>query len=627
MYNQPNSQWSLLGKRYFAPLFWTQFLGAFNDNFFKNALMIMIAFQATILPAGIQSAVAVNISAGLFILPYFLFSGVAGEIADKQEKSRLIRFLKVWEIAILCIAAIGFSCNNIYLLWITLFGLGVQATFFGPVKYSILPQHLSEQELIGGNALVESGTFVAILLGTILGGIGIHLPHGGLIVSLGAILLALVGLFAANYVPLANSANSTTIRWNPFATTWDSLKIAKKNRTVFLSILGISWFWFFGATLLAQFPALVKDTIGGTEMIVTLFLAIFSIGTAIGSLLCEKLSDHKVEIGLVPFGAIGLTVMAFDLYFAFNQFHVLHDASLSIFLSAPYALRMLMDLFLMSVFGGFFIVPLYALIQTRSEPENRSRIIGANNILNALFMVISALSAIAFISLGFGLVKIILMLAIFNTVVAIYIFSLVPEFLLRFISWMLIHTIYRVKKAGLEKVPETGAGLIICNHVSFIDALIIFGSIRRPVKFVMYYKIFQIPVMNYLFRAVGAIPIASKKEDATVLEAAYTKIDEYLAQGELVVIFPEGKITHNGMMDEFKGGILKILEKRPVMLIPSALVGLYGSMFSRKDKTLLRMMPKSFFSRKVRYHVGEPIENFTSLVDVRDKVQHLYDTI
>lgn len=608
MSDKHNSQWSLMGKGNFSPLFWTQFLGAFNDNLYKNALIFLLTFGTLVMPGGIKPEIAVQISAGLFILPFFLFSAWAGEIADCNEKSQLIRYLKLWELGIVMIGSAGLYFQSVYLMWASLFGLGVQSAFFGPLKYSILPQHLKDSELIGGNALIEAGTFIAILGGTILGGILIGMNSGWQWVSVGSIAVAILGYLSSRKIPVAPAVDpNLKVDWSFFKPITKTIKLSREVRSVFLSILGISWFWFFGASLLAQFPSLVKDVIGGKEIIVTLFLAIFSIGTGVGSMLCEKMSGKKVEIGLVPFGAFGLSIFAYLLYTSLTSFTNLNGAGMTEFINAAGSYKIMAYLFFMSVFGGFFIVPLYALIQTRSKENVRSRIIAANNILNALFMVVSAIFAIVLFSLGFSVIELVLALAILNTIVAIYIFTLVPEFLLRFLVWIVMGTVYRIKKVNMDNIPDEGGAIIVCNHVSFLDGLMIFSACSRPVKFVMYYKIFNIPLFKYLFAAGGAIPIASKKEDPKVLEEAYKKINAYLEAGEIVVIFPEGKITHDGEMNEFRPGILKTLAVHQVPVIPTALSGLWGSMYSRKDKSILRYFPKAFFNHTVTFNVGEPI--------------------
>lgn len=435
-----SSQFGLLRQRRFLPLFITQFLGAFNDNVLKNAMVILITFQGARMSSA-DPKLMVNVCAGLFILPFFLFSATAGQLADKFEKSQLIRLVKIIEIAIMLVAAIGFWLPNLALLLTALFLMGMHSTLFGPIKYSILPQHLHDDELIGGNALIESGTFLAILLGTILGGSLIAIDAnagdaGRHYASATCFTIAVLGYLASRGIPKAPAPEpGMQINWNPLSETWRSLRFAKQNRTVFLSILGISWFWFYGAMFLSQFPAFAKENLGGGESVVTLLLALFSVGIGVGSLLCEKLSGKQVEPGLVPLGSIGLTVFAIDLYFA-APIASGGTMGATAFLSQPASWRILVDLVLIGVFGGFYCVPLYALMQTRSEASHRSRTIAANNIVNALFMVIAALLAIVLLGAGCSVPQLFLITAGLNALVAAYIYRLVPEFINRFVRWI-----------------------------------------------------------------------------------------------------------------------------------------------------------------------------------------------
>jgi MFS family permease len=431
-----SGQFKLLSERRFLPLFAAQFLGAFNDNVLKNAMVILIAFQGARLTSA-DPKLMVNACAGIFILPFFLFSATAGQLSDKYEKSQLIRFVKVLEIAIMLIAGSGFLLPSLPLLLTGLFLMGIHSTLFGPLKYSILPQHLHEDELIGGNGLIESGTFLAILLGTILGGTLIGLGDAGPGYAAGACLsIAVLGYLASRGIPLAPAPEpGLRVNWNPLTETWRSLKFAKQNRAVFLSILGISWFWFYGAMFLSQFPAYARDNLGGSESVVTLLLAIFSIGIGLGSLLCEKLSHKHVEPGIVPLGSIGLSLFALDLWYA-SPAGSTAGLGVSQFLAQPGSLRILADLVLIGVFGGFYCVPLYTLMQTRSEASHRSRVIAANNIVNALFMVIAALLAVALLAAGCSVPQLFLATALLNALVAAYIYSVTPEYLNRFFAWL-----------------------------------------------------------------------------------------------------------------------------------------------------------------------------------------------
>ena len=593
-----SSQYGLMGERRFLPFFVTQFLGALNDNVFKNALVILLTYRAGTMTSA-DPQLLVNLSAGLFILPFFLFSATAGQLADKFEKSRLIRFVKLFEIGIMLIAALGFARDSLPLLLAALFLMGTHSTLFGPVKYAILPQHLRREELVGGNALVEAGTFIAILLGTLAGGL-LAGSGGTSLVSAAVIGIAVLGYLASRAVPAAAAPDpDLRIDWNPVAETWRNLEFTRRNRTVFLSILGISWFWLYGAVFLAQFPVYAKDVLGGAEAVVTLLLAVFSIGIGAGSLLCERLSGHKVEIGLVPFGSIGLTLFAVDLAFA-SPAVAPHGPPLGVaaFVAQLHAWRLLFDLLMIGVFGGFFIVPLYALVQSRSEPAHRSRIIAGNNILNALFMVIAALASIALLRAGLTIPQLFLVVGLCNAAVALYIFRLVPEFLMRFIVWLLIHSVYRLDKQGLEHIPEEGAAVLVCNHVSFVDALVIAAACRRPIRFVMDHAIFKLPILSFVFREGGAIPIAPGREDPQLLRRAYDEIARALAAGDLVGIFPEGRITGDGELSPFRNGIGKIVGRTPVPVVPMALRGLWGSFFSRMGgAAMTRPFRRGLFSR------------------------------
>lgn len=620
MSEKQHSQFSLLTKRRFGFFYITQLLGAFNDNVFKNALIIMITFQLAQQTLDVNTLV--NLSAGLFILPFFLFSATAGQLADKFEKSSLMRKIKFAEIIIMMTAAVGFYFQEVILLFIVLFMMGTQSTMFGPVKYGILPQHLRQDELVGGNALVGAGTFLAILLGIITGGslISDH-ENGRYWVSAAIVFVAVAGYLSSRGVPYAKASDEKLkINWNPLTETWRSFSHVKKNRTVFLAVLGISWFWFLGASYLTQLPNYVQIYLGGDETVVTLLLAAFSVGVGLGSLLCERLSGHKVEIGLVPLGSIGLSIFGIAICFIVQKEYVGDLMNLNLFFEQNYAIPVAINFLLIGLSGGLYIVPLYALVLERSDPERRSRTIAANNILNALFMVISAVLAISLLSNGFSIPELFLVIVVLNVLVAIYIFTVVPEFVMRFLVWVLIHSVYRVKKDGLENIPDEGPAILVCNHVSFVDALIIAGCIKRPVRFVMYYKIFNIPLLRFIFKTAKAIPIAGAREDADMLDTAYQEIKLALSQGDLVCVFPEGKITADGEMNNFKPGVLTMLENNAVPVIPMALSGLWGSLFSRKNKAMLSRWPRKFMA-KIHFDVASPLGSDVDVAVMKDTVE------
>ena len=576
------NQFGLLRERRFAPFFWTQFLGAANDNVFKNAFVVFVAFEAAT-TAAIDAGMVVNLIGAIFIVPFMLFSATAGQLADKLEKSALIRFIKVFEIAIMVIGLAGFWQKSIALLFVALALMGIHSTLFGPVKYAILPQTLRREELVGGNGMVEMGTFVAILIGTIAGGLVVAIrPHGPELAGALAIAVAVAGWLVSRAIPLTPAvAPDLVINWNPFTETWKNIRFAQGEIVVWRSMLGISWFWFYGAIYLAQLPVFTRSVLGGDEHVFTFLLATFSVGIGAGSLLCEKMSGRKVELGLVPFGSIGLTLFAVDLWLATRGASATTQAGVGAFLGVAAHWRVAADILLIGMFGGFYIVPLYALIQERSAPSHRSRIIAANNILNALFIVASAAIAIGLLKAGLTIPQLFLVVGVMNAVVALYIYALVPEFLMRFLAWLLVHTFYRVRVEGLENVPAEGPCIVVCNHVSYVDAVVIAACVRRPIRFVMDHRIFRIPVLSFIFRTMRTIPIASAKEDAAMKDRAFEEAAKALAAGEVVGIFPEGQLTGDGELGRFRPGVQQMVMTTPVPVVPLALRGLWGSFFSR----------------------------------------------
>ncbi|MES2879919.1 MAG: MFS transporter [Pseudomonadota bacterium] len=608
-HEHPN-QFALLRQRRFAPFFWTQFSGAANDNLFKFAFTVMVTYQLSV--GWLPPAMAGLVIGALFILPFLLFSATSGQLTDKFDKTAMIRFVKNLEIAIMLLAAYGFYADQVLVLLGCTFLMGVHSTLFGPVKFAYLPQVLSERELTGGNGMVEMGTFVAILLGNVAGGLLVAMPEvGHRNVAIVCVLMALVGRGIAAYIPAAPATDpGLKINWNPVSETWRNLKLAHGNLVVFRSLLGISWMWFFGAVFLSQFPSLAKEVLHGNEQVASLLLVVFSIGIGTGSLLCEVLSRRHVEIGLVPLGAIGMSVFAVDLYFASSGLPPSDVMGLGAFLAQSAHWRVMADLALLSLFAGLYSVPMYALIQLRSQPTHRARIIAANNILNALFMIASSVIAGALLKSGFTIPQIFLFTGLANAVVAAYIFLLVPEYLLRFVAWVLSHFVYRFKVQGDENIPTQGAAILVCNHVSFVDAVLLMAASPRPIRFLMDHRIFQVPVLGWLFRLAKAIPIAPRAEDPAAYEAAFAAASQVLKDGDLLAIFPEGGITKDGTLQEFKGGIMKILEDTgqqglSVPVIPMALTNLWGSYFSRVEQggAMVRPFRRGVFNR-VGLNVG-----------------------
>jgi len=611
---------SLFKERRFLPYFLTQFLGAFNDNIFKNALLIIVTYHLVL--SSVSSDTLVNLAAMLFILPFFLFSPLAGQLAEKYEKSLLIRRIKMIEILLMILGAIGLYLQSVPWLLFVLFLMGAQSTFFGPIKYSILPQSLNKKELLHGNALVEAGTFLAILLGTILGAVLANDSRFATPVSIAIIVFAVLGRLCSQWVPEAKSIQPhLRLNFDPISSGKEIFQGLKKDHAIFLTAIGISWFWFFGATFLTQFTNLAKNVFNGSPLLATLFMAMFSIGIAIGSFLCSKMAGKKVELGIVPIGAIGLTlagmfVGTIDIQATehVRGIDALFDSDI---------LKMLLGLLVLAISGGLFIVPMYAYIQSESSQENLSRNIAALNMLNAAFMAAAAIFAIFVLKFGNSIQGLFFITAVMNAVISVYIFHKVPDYIVRFGAWLLVHSLYRVDKQGLANIPAQGAAVLACNHVSFVDPIIVSAVMERRVRFVMYYKIYQLPVIHYLFKLMGAIPIASAKQDAELLDRAYEQIAEALQQGELVCIFPEGGLTPDGDIQPFKHGIEKILKRTPVPVVPMALKGLWGTWFSRKKGRAMKGLPRNWM-KKIHLVAGELIDyEQTNLANIEARIRLL----
>ncbi len=611
------SQLHLLTERRFWPLFWTQFLGAFNDNLFKNALVILIAYRSMTL-LGISSATIVVACAGVFIFPFFLFSATAGQLADHYPKWILMRWVKVWEIGVMALAGVGFATDSLALLLTVLFLMGMQSTFFGPAKYAILPELLDDKTLVGGNALVAMATFLAILLGTITGGLVVAggerwVSKLGLMV----VVVAVMGFVTSIFIKKLPAANpDLPVSLNPVKPTIDILRLTRRVHSVFLSVLAISWFWFLGVSFLSLLPNFSKDVLAGGETVVTLCLATFCVGIGSGSMLCERLSRRHLELGLVPLGSIGISIFAIDLAFSGWRFVAPAEGvmlTVAQYLRQPGGLHVLIDLFMIAVFSGFYTVPLMTFIQQRSASAERSRVIAGNNILNALLMVLSSFMLVGLLAAAVSIPGIFLVLALLNVAVAIYIYTVIPEFLLRFVAWCLANVLYRVRVDHPERIPAEGAAVLTANHISFIDSLLISSASPRPARFIMDAEYARLPILRFLFRDAKVIPIAPAGEDPELLERAYDRIAEELAEGELVCIFPEGGISSDGNLAPFRRGIERIVGRTPVPVVPVALVGLWGSFFSRKGGRAMSRPFRRFWSR-VEIRVGEAItpEDFTA---------------
>ena len=440
---QSRSLFHLFAQRRFLPFFITQFLGALNDNLFKNALLVIVVSGAV---AGSDSNTnfITNLAAGLFILPYFLFSTTAGQLADRYDKALLIKRIKVAEIILMVAGCYALWRADINLMLGILFALGVQSAFFGPIKYAIIPQHLSADELLAGNAQVGMGTFVSILVGTLIGGWLVTADQGPMYVGVLATVLAIIGWLSSRHIPNAPAtaaAQQGTLTLNPLTVARGNLKLARKNPTVFYCIIAISWFWLYGGSFLTQVPNYAVTVLKGHPTLISMLLGAFIVGVAIGSLLCHRLSKGQVEPGLVPIGGLGLSVFAVDLFFTSGLYQAANtDLSAVLpltFIALADGIHILLDLMFIGMFGGMLVVPLYSMIQQRTEDETRARVLSVNNIINAIFMVIGALLGMLFLSiLGWSIPQFFLAVALMNAVFLSAIFALDRIFIERVMAWV-----------------------------------------------------------------------------------------------------------------------------------------------------------------------------------------------
>ena len=601
----PTTQFGLLGTRRLLPLFITQFFGAFNDNVYKQALLLIFVFSA--IADAYDTNLLNNFAAGLFILPFFLLSATAGALADSYDKAKLVRYIKATEILIAMLVAVALVTQNLVTMLAVLFLYGAQSTFFGPIKFALLPQQLHPSELVGGNAMIEMGTFVAILLGTIVGGV---LGNSDLLgdmsqvnvwVSITVIMTAIVGFVACLQIAPAPPAQQAKINWNPVTETVNLIKLTMERKAVFRSVLGVSWFWLLGSVFLTQVPNLTKEYLYGDGTVVTALLIVFTVAIAIGSLICERMSGRKIEIGLVPLGALGMSIWGTDAYFSISAIEPVPLRSAFEFLGADGIPRLLADLTFLGISAGVFVVPMQALIQNRTPPGKVARVIAGNNVINSLAMVLGAGISILWLTvLDYGIPSLFLLIAILTAFVAAYIFVTVPEFVMRFIVWLVGHSVYRVEHVGLDNIPDKGPVVLVCNHITYVDFMLLAGAVRRPLRFVMHRSFYDWPVIRFVCQVGGAVPIATKEEDATVYDEAFERIREGLASNEIFCIFPEGRLTPTGEMMPFQRGIERILRESPVQVVPVALSGLWGSYFSKAPNA--RKLPK-----RVRVSAGEPI--------------------
>lgn len=597
--------------RRFWPLFWTQFLGALNDNFFKNALVILITYRAIDL-WGMNSSTLVAFAGGIFILPFFLFSATAGQLADKYEKADVIRVTKITELLVMVIAAIGFWQDNFQLLMVVLFLMGTQSAFFGPLKYGIIPSLVHEDELVPANAAVSMGTFLSILIGTIAGGAVANFQNYVTPVAIGILGFAALGILTS--LPIKHTGQRVKdlkVDWTFFRPTLQVLAITRKKKEVFRSVLGISWFWFFGAAILSVLPAYCKDVVYGDGKVGTMFLAMFTIGMGLGSFITERLSGKRVEVGMVPVACLGMSLFMLDLFWVGHTWQIQPVTLFTVeeFLAMPAGVRALFDLFMISVCGGCYIVPQYTYVQEGSDREELSRTIAGNNIWNSLFMVVAAVGVMLMSPLGIP--TILLCLALVNGLVSFLSYLSYTEFTLRFWVMILTRFFYKIEVEGEENFPLSGPIVVASNHVSFIDWAFISGISPRPVRWLVDHRYYYQPGLLFWFKHGKLIPIATNKESPEILKMAFEGVSQTITEGKVIGVFPEGFISRNGELRRFQPGITKIVKEHNISVVPISISGLWGSVFSYEGGKVIFKFPKSF-RRKIKVVVGKPMgpDNF-----------------
>jgi acyl-[acyl-carrier-protein]-phospholipid O-acyltransferase/long-chain-fatty-acid--[acyl-carrier-protein] ligase len=589
---------TLFSVRRFLPLFVTQFLGALNDNLFKNAALIYILYTLAE-PAGLEGGLLMPVGAGLFVLPFFLFSSTAGQMADRFDKARLTRWVKAAEVGIALTGAAALALDSIPGMLAVVFLLGTQSAVFGPLKYALLPEALKHEELVGGNALFEAGTFLAILVGTIAGALLVMTEGGPVLVGGILVALALAGFVTALFIPSTGvTTPGAPISFNVIGQTRRGINAVRSDRALFRAILGISWFWLVGAVFLAEFPAFAKDVIGADEQVVTLFLTVFSVGIAVGSILCQRVLKDEVSLKYVPLASIGLFLFATDLWFASASLVPAADImGVTAFAGTFAGARILADLFLLAVCGGLYIVPLYAYVQDRAEPHRRASVIAANNILNAAFMVVGSGAVAGLLAVGVSIPGVFLTVALASLVAAVVVCSILPQELFKSVAAWVFRRLFKVEVHGLDILKSMdGPVVIVANHASWLDGPLLNAFLPGRSAFAIDRGIFSTwwGRLTRLFADMIPVDPANPMSTKTMIRA--------VRDGERLVIFPEGRLTTTGSLMKIYDGPGVIADRAGAKLVPVKIEGAQYSALSRlKGKLPRRLFPK------VTITVQEPV--------------------
>ncbi len=586
-------------KRNFIALWAAQYLGAFNDNLFRFALITYVTYTLAAVIAPESAKIIVSLSIGLFTLPFFIFSSTAGEIADKYSKSTMIKILKFTELVIVCLAILGFYLQSAYFLLFVLFLTGVQSAFFGPVKYSVLPEILEEKDLIAGNGLIEAGTFASILMGTVLGGFFISAAAFGVQwVCAFMFVCSALGFAASLFMTkLPPSSPDHVIKKNFIYSTWKNMMFAKRSKVIFLCILGISWFWFLGSVILAQLPSLTTDFIHGSPKVLTFLFVVLSVGLGVGSLTCQFLVKGEVTSKYVPISSILMSLLLLGIAFENLTVTSFDTISLKNFALSGMGMRLSFYLFFFAFCGGLYIVPLNAMLQVSAGRKTRSRVIATNNIINALFMVGASAISGTMTFMGFTTLGILQLVALANLVVAIYICGLLPLHIVRAFGVFILTTLYKVQVKGLENYKKAGKrALIIANHTSFLDAALIAVFIPEDLCFAVDTAMAKKLWVRFFLQFVDFFPIDPLNP------MAVKSIVDVIKKGKKVVIFPEGRISTTGGLMKIYPGPAMIADKAEADILPICMEGSQYSHFSYFGKRI-----KRYGTLKITINILEPM--------------------
>lgn len=603
------NQFQLLKDRRFLPIFIAQFCGCLNDSIIKSAVIILVTFKLSYVSEA-SSQNLVLLANALITLPFIIFASLAGQLADRFERSLLVKIIKLCEVIIIILAIYGFTSDGLLIPYICIGLLGIHSTFFGPIKYSVLPDHLEKHELLKANGLVEAGTFISILIGTMIGGF-LNISNN-YVINL-ALIISIIGACSSFYLKKSNNSNnSLKININIYRETLNMIKYSYSKKKIYLAILGISWFWFIGAAILAQIPSLARYTLGANENVANLFVAIFSIGVGIGSFTCNKILKDEISTKYLFISALGLSLFSFDLFIASNvssiNYEPEHLKNIITFLSKKNSWRILIDLFCFSAIGGIYVVPLYAMIQYFAGSAHRSRVVATNNLINSVFMVASTTILSILFYIGFSIPALILFISVSNILVAIYIYKLVPENRIMPVKfWMkllkfIFDRLYRVQVKGFENFHKAGKrSVVIANHISYLDPALLAVYLPSNLIFAIDISVSKKSWVKPFLKLARALPVDSNNPMAIKTLIDIVRSDKKIA------IFPEGRISVTGSLMKVYEGPGMIADKAQATILPIRIDGAQYTHFSKlKNKLKIKFFPKIVITILPPVHINPP---------------------